>query len=103
MPASQSLSESSLNTKSNEQKIIKPLTNVKDIRAENNTSKINSDITPWVDYNHIIRFAGTAEFNPNQSPEINPVSQHNSKLRLVNGKTGYTSQSRKILLTGKTP
>ena len=103
VPASQSLSESSLNTKSNEQKIIKPLTNVKDIRAENNTSKISGDITPWVDHNHIIRFAGTAEFNPNQSPEINPVSQYNSKLRLVNGKTGYTSQSRKILLTGKTP
>ena len=56
VPASQSLSESSLNTESNEQKIIKPLTNVKDIRAENNTSKINSDITPWVDHNHIIRF-----------------------------------------------
>ena len=103
MPASQSLSESSLSKESNEQKIIKPLTNVKDISAENNTSKINSEITPWVDHNHIIRFAGTAEFNPNQSLEINPVSQYNSKLRLVNGKTGYTGQSRKILLTGKTP
>ncbi|MBK97898.1 MAG: hypothetical protein CL672_03790 [Balneola sp.] len=103
VPAGQTSSESLTNIEVNEQRIISPLTNAKDISAENNTSKINSEISPWVDHNYIIRFAGTIELNPNQSQGIKHVSQHNSKLRLVNDKTGYTGQSRKILLTGKTP
>ena len=69
----------------------------------NNTGKRVSEITPWIDQNHIIRFAGTTEFNLNQPQEITSSTQQNSKLRLVNDKTGYTGQSRKILLTGNTP
>jgi hypothetical protein len=103
IPASQTESTSSSNTPIDVQQSNAPLTTTKDSGKGNGVNQIDDEITPWVDNNHIIRFAGTTEFNLSQSPGINSTDQQNSKLRLVNDQTGYTGQSRKILLTGNTP
>ena len=93
----------SLNTPNEVQQSNAPLTTAKESGVGNDANETANEVTPWVDHNHIIRFAGTTDFNLSQSSEINSTSQQNSKLRLVNDKTGYTGQSRKILLTGNTP
>ena len=103
MPTNQLESTSSLNTPIDVQQSNAPLTTAKDSGIGSAANETDSEITPWVDHNHIIRFAGTTDFNLSQSPEINLTSQQNSKLRLVNDQTSYTGQSRKILLTGNTP
>ena len=103
MPTNQSESTGSLNTPIDVQQSNAPLTTAKDSSIGSNANETDSEITPWVDHNHIIRFAGTTDFNLSQSPEINSTSQQNSKLRLANDQTGYTGQGRKILLTGNTP
>ncbi len=103
MPRNESESTGSLNTPIDVQQSNAPLTTAKDSGTGSDANETDSEITPWVDHNHIIRFAGTTDFNLSQSPEINSTSQQNSKLRLVNDQTGYTGQSRKILLTGNTP
>ena len=103
MPTNQSEHTGSLNTPNDVQPSNAPLTTAKDSGIGNEANEIDNEITPWVDHNHIIRFAGTTDFNLSQSSEINSTSQQNSKLRLVNDQTGYTGQNRKILLTGNTP
>lgn len=70
--------------------------------AEDNTTNA-IQLKPWVDDNQVIRFAGTSDFEVASQPSLNLSSEFSSKLRLVNDKTGYNSQSRKILLTGNTP
>ena len=103
-PTSNADNATSANTSVIEQHTSDPVTHSnKENAAKNNLGERVSEITPWIDQNHIIRFAGTTEFNLNQSQELSPSTQQNSKLRLVNDKTGYTGQSRKILLTGNTP
>lgn len=103
MPTNHSDHTGSLNTPNDVQPSNEPLTTAKDSGIGNEANEIDNEITPWVDHNHIIRFAGTTDFNLSQSSEINSTSQQNSKLRLVNDQTGYTGQNRKILLTGNTP
>ena len=103
MPRNESESTGSLNTPIDVQQSNAPLTTAKYSGIGSDANETDSEITPWVDHNHIIRFAGTTDFNLSQSPEINSTSQQNSKLRLVNDQTGYTGQSRKILLTGNNP
>ena len=103
MPTKQSENTGSLYTPIDVQQSNVPLTTAKDSDIENDANETGNEITPWVDHNHIIRFAGTTDFNLSKSSEINSTSQQNSKLRLVNDQTGYTGQNRKILLTGNTP
>ncbi len=103
MPTKQSENTGSLYTPIDVQQSNVPLTTAKDSDIENDANETVNEITPWVDHNHIIRFAGTTDFNLSKSSEINSTSQQNSKLRLVNDQTGYTGQNRKILLTGNTP
>ena len=103
MPTNQPENTGSLNTPNEVQQSNAPLTTAKESGIGNDANETANEITPWVDHNHIIRVAGTTDFNLSQSSEINSTSQQNSKLRLVNDKTGYTGQSRKILLTGNTP
>ena len=103
MPTNQLEHTGSLNTPIDGQQSNASLTTAKDSGSGSDVNETNNEITPWVDHNHIIRFAGTTDFNLSQSPEINSTSHQNSKLRLVNDQTGYTGQSRKILLTGNTP
>ena len=103
IPTNQTNNTSSSNTPVDVNQLNRPLTTTNNASSVNDADKIDDEITPWVDHNHIIRFAGTTDFNLSHSSEINSTNQQNSKLRLVNDKTGYTGQSRKILLTGNTP
>jgi len=103
MPTNQPENTGSLNAPIDAQQSNAPLTTAKESGIGNDTNETDKEVTPWIDHNHIIRFAGTTDFNMTQSPGTNSTSQQNGKLRLVNDQTGYTGQSRKILLTGNTP
>ena len=59
----------------------------------------NSIVLPWVDKNEIIKFAGT-EYRSVPTDEFDEEINHSfNKLKLVDNKTGFTSNNKKIILT----
>lgn len=96
------------NSNDTERQLESSFTNSKDrleLGFENNGQNNVQDksLKPWIDNNQVIRFAGTTDLELTAQPSLNLSSEYSNKLRLVNDKTGYSSQSRKILLTGNTP
>lgn len=68
-----------------------------------NTSTIqaiqNSNVQPWVDKNEIIKFVGM-EYSSVSTDEFDEEINHSfNKLKLVDNKTGFTSNNKKVILT----